>query len=197
MGYLTATGLASAAGLNAYIPLLVFGLIARYTDLVTLPDGWQWLTNGWLLAIVAVLLVIEVFADKIPALDSINDMVQTFIRPTAGGLVFASGVGASTPMSQALTDHSTWGSLVVGALIALVFHGGKTLGRPAANVSTAGFAAPIASTVEDVLALVSVLAAIFVPILVVILLAAAVLGLWVMYRRMRRRSRTKARRALD
>ena len=93
---LTGFGLATAAGLNAYIPLLALGLLSRFTDLVTLPHGWAWLENGWVMTIVAVLLVVEIVADKIPALDSINDAIQTFVRPTAGGIVFGSGTAAQT-----------------------------------------------------------------------------------------------------
>ena len=96
MELLTGFGLATAAGLNAYIPLLALGLLSRFTDLVTLPHGWAWLENGWVMAIVAALLVVEVVADKIPALDSVNDAIQTFVRPTAGGIVFGSGTAAQT-----------------------------------------------------------------------------------------------------
>ena len=101
MELLTGLGLATAAGLNAYIPLLALGLLSRFTDLVTLPHGWAWLENGWVMAIVAVLLVVEIVADKIPALDSVNDAIQTFVRPTAGGIVFGSGTAAQT---AAVTD---------------------------------------------------------------------------------------------
>ena len=101
MELLTGFGLATAAGLNAYIPLLALGLLSRFTDLVTLPHGWAWLENGWVMTIVAVLLVVEIVADKIPALDSINDTIQTFVRPTAGGIVFGSGTAAQT---SAVTD---------------------------------------------------------------------------------------------
>jgi hypothetical protein len=80
MELLTGLGLASAAGLNAYIPLLAMGLLARFTELVNLPPGWAWLENGWVMVIVAVLLIIEVVADKIPALDSVNDAIQTVDR---------------------------------------------------------------------------------------------------------------------
>ena len=93
---LTGLGLSTAAGLNAYIPMLMLGLLARFTDMVNLPQGWSWLENGWVLIIVAVLLVVEIVADKIPALDSINDSVQTFVRPAAGGIVFGSGTAAQT-----------------------------------------------------------------------------------------------------
>ncbi|CAN5419564.1 hypothetical protein BH10ACT9_BH10ACT9_45510 [soil metagenome] len=98
---LTGVGLATAAGLNAYIPMLMLGLLARFTDVVALPGGWSWLENGWVLALVGVLLVIEIVADKVPALDSINDTVQTFVRPTAGGIVFGSGFCEKLHLMQA------------------------------------------------------------------------------------------------
>ncbi len=63
---LTGIGLATSAGLNAYIPLLMIGLLGRFTDLITLPGPWQWLENGWVLGVLAVLLAIEFVADKIP-----------------------------------------------------------------------------------------------------------------------------------
>jgi hypothetical protein len=89
---LTGTGLSAAAGLNAYIPMLILGLLDRYTNLVQLPDPWDWLANGWVLLIIGVLLVLEIAADKIPVVDSFNDWIQTVIRPAAGGIVFSSGV---------------------------------------------------------------------------------------------------------
>jgi len=64
MELLTGFGLATAAGLNAYIPILILGLLARFTDVITLPHAWSWLENGWVLTIVAVLLAVEVVADK-------------------------------------------------------------------------------------------------------------------------------------
>lgn len=102
MELLTGFGLATAAGLNAYIPLLALGLLSRFTHLVSLPAGWSWLENGWVMAIVAVLLIVEVVADKIPALDSINDTIQTFVRPTAGGIVFGSAPRPRPPRSPIL-----------------------------------------------------------------------------------------------
>src|SRR5690554_1771971 len=83
---LTGTGLATAAGLNAGLPLLVLGALSRWTELVELPVGWLWLADTRVLAVLAVLVVLDVVADKIPALDSVNDLVQTVVRPTAGGL---------------------------------------------------------------------------------------------------------------
>ena len=134
MELLTGLGLATAAGLNAYIPLLALGLLSRFTDLITLPHGWAWLENGWVLTIVAVLLVIEIVADKIPALDSINDTIQTFVRPTAGGIVFGSGTAAQTPAVTdpgAFAQSGQWIPIAIGVVVALLVSLTKSrCGRP-------------------------------------------------------------------
>jgi len=96
MELLTGAGLATAAGLNAYIPLLLFGLGARFFDWVQLPPAWAWLSNEWVLVVIGVLLVLEVVADKVPMVDHVNDIVQTVVRPTAGGIVFGAGSSAQT-----------------------------------------------------------------------------------------------------
>ena len=90
MDFLTGTGLAASAGLNAYVPLLAVGLLDRFTSVVDLGPGYAWLSNGWVLAILGVLLLLEIVADKIPAIDSFNDMIQSIVRPTSGGIVFGS-----------------------------------------------------------------------------------------------------------
>jgi hypothetical protein len=190
---LTGFGLATAAGLNAYIPLLVLGLLSRFTDLVTLPHAWAWLENGWVMSIVAVLLVVEVVADKIPALDSVNDAIQTFVRPTAGGIVFGSGTAAQT---SAVTDPGAfaqtgqWIPVAVGVVVALVVSLTKSAVRPAANVATAGVAAPVLSTIEDVTSVGLVFAAILLPVLVVVALVALGFGVFRLWRWRRRRAAT-------
>jgi hypothetical protein len=189
---LTGLGLATAAGLNAYIPLLALGLLSRFTDLVSLPHGWAWLENGWVMTIVAALLVIEVIADKVPALDSVNDAIQTFVRPTAGGIVFGSGTAAQT---SAVTDPGAfaqsgqWIPVVIGVVVALAVSLTKSAVRPAANVATAGMAAPVLSTVEDGISVSLVFVAILVPVLV---LVAVVVLVWAVVRIVRRRRRPRA-----
>ncbi|TRW79320.1 DUF4126 domain-containing protein [Mycolicibacterium sp. 018/SC-01/001] len=190
MELLTGLGLATAAGLNAYIPLLAIGLLARFTDLVALPPGWAWLENGWVMALVAVLLAVEVVADKVPALDSVNDTTQTFIRPTAGGIVFGSGTAAQTAAVTdpgAFAQSGQWVPVVAGVVVALAVSLTKSTVRPAANVATAGVAAPVLSTLEDVVAVVLVALAILVPVLVLIALAGIA---WGAIRLIRRRRRT-------
>jgi hypothetical protein len=188
---LTGFGLATAAGLNAYIPLLALGLLSRFTDLVTLPHGWAWLENGWVMAIVAVLLVVEVVADKVPALDSINDAIQTFVRPTAGGIVFGSGTAAQTSAVAdpgAFAQSGQWIPVVMGIVTALVVSLTKSAVRPAANVATAGVAAPVLSTVEDATSIGLVFAAILIPVAV---LVALVVMVWAAIALLRRRRRAR------
>ena len=192
MELLTGFGLATAAGLNAYIPLLALGLLSRFTDLVSLPHGWAWLENGWVMTIVAVLLVIEVVADKIPALDSVNDAIQTFVRPTAGGIVFGSGTAAQTSAVAdpgAFAQSGQWIPVVIGVVVALLVSLTKSAVRPAANVATAGMAAPVLSTVEDATSVGLVFLAILVPVLV---LVAVVALAWAVVRILRRRRRQRA-----
>ena len=197
MELMTGFGLATAAGLNAYIPLLLMGLLGRFTRLITLPPGWSWLENGWVLAIVAVLLVVEVVADKIPALDSVNDAVQTFVRRTSGGIVFGSGTAAQT---AAVTDPAdfartgAWVPVAIGVVTALVVHLTKTTVRPAANVATAGVAAPVLSTIEDVTSVGLTFIAILIPALVLLVLIALI---WAAVRLLRRRPRRRPLRRAD
>lgn len=187
---LTGTGLAASAGLNAYIPLLVIGLLARYTDVINLPSGWQWLSNGWVLIILGVLLAIEVVADKIPVVDSVNDVVQTVVRPTAGGLAFGAGASSETVTVSDPGDFfatSQWVPVAAGVVIALLVHGAKAAVRPVVNATTAGFGGPVVSTAEDATSVFMSVIAIILPILVLLLLVGLVFGFIGLSRRRRRR----------
>jgi hypothetical protein len=187
---LAGTGLAAAAGLNAYIPLLLLGLAGRFVEVVQLPGGWTWLENEWVLGILAVLLVIEIVADKIPAVDSVNDWIQTIVRPASGGIVFGGGSASETaavPDPSALFDNEQWVPVVIGVVIALVVHLAKTLLRPVLNTLTFGLAAPIVSSVEDAGSVVLSLFAIVVPVLVVVALAGLVVAAVLVLRRAQRR----------
>ena len=188
---LTGTGLAASAGLNAYIPLMIMGLLSRFTDAIHLPPGWEWLSNGWVLAILTVLLAIEVVADKVPLVDHANDIVQTVVRPTAGGIVFGAG---SSSQTATVTDPGRffgshqWVPIAAGVLIAFTVHGVKAASRPVINATTAGFGAPVASTAEDIGSIVMSLLAILVPILVLLGLVLMVSSaIWVIRRRWQRR----------
>ena len=168
-GILGAFGLSASAGLNAYIPLLIVSLLAKFTDLIKLSRPWDALTSWWTIGVLAVLVLVEAVADKVPAVNHVNDAVQTFIRPTAGAIVFAASAGSVTEISPVL-------SLICGLLVAGTVHTVKSAAvRPLITATTAGTGGPIVSTVEDVVAaLISVLS-IVLPILMLIVL---VLLIW-------------------
>ncbi|WP_225754546.1 DUF4126 domain-containing protein [Actinotalea sp. Marseille-Q4924] len=196
---LTATGLATAAGLNAGLPLLLLGAAARWTPLVDLPVGWTWLSQEWVLAVLAVLVVLDVVADKVPGLDHVNDLVQTVVRPTAGGLAFGAGVGSTTVAVEdptALSDAGVWVPVALGVVLALAVHVTKSLSRPLVNAATLGVGGPVVSAVEDATSLSLSLAALLVPVLVVVLVAVVV-AVVVRVTRRRRRPPPRARAALD
>ncbi|MGW9554708.1 DUF4126 domain-containing protein [Nocardiopsis sp. NPDC055551] len=198
---LTGLGLASASGLNAYVPLLLVGLIARFTELVPLGPSWTWLEHPITLISLTVLLVVEFAADKIPALDSLNDAVQTVVRPSAGGITF--GAGASTVELAEITGEASgaaagsggvaWGAVIAGALIALAFHVVKALARPVMNAMSFGVAAPVVSFLEDVVSFLTSVMAILLPVLILIVFPLMVLfAVWVVRRRRRIRAERRS-----
>ena len=191
---LTGAGLATAAGLNAYIPLLVMGLAAR-VDWIGLPAAWTWLSNEWVLGIIGLLLVVEIVADKVPAVDSVNDWVQTVVRPASGGIVFAGGIGTETVAvddPESFFSSGAWVPIAIGIGLALLVHLGKMAVRPVANLATAGVAAPVLSTAEDGVSLGMVVLALVAPVLVLLGLALMVAGFVVLSRSVRRRRRARA-----
>lgn len=183
---LSAFGLSASAGLNAYIPLLVVALTARFTPLITLSAPYDILTSGWVIGALLVLLVVEVLADKVPGIDHLNDLVGLILRPAAGAVLFAASTGA-----VAAVDPRA--AVVAGLLVAGATHGAKASARPMVTLSTGGIGNPVISTIEDIAALLTSIAAVVFPLLigVVALVFAALVALWLGGRR-RRRSRLGA-----
>lgn len=191
---LTGTGLATAAGLNAYVPLLVIGVLGRWTGLVDPPAGWEWLTNEWVLVVLGVLLLLEVVADKVPGVDSVNDVVQTVVRPAAGGIAFGAGSASQTAVVTdpgAFVSSGRWVPVVIGIVLALVVHAAKATARPVVNAATLGLGAPLASTAEDATSVGLSFAAVLAPVLVLLLVVALGVTWW------RLRRRRTARTAVD
>jgi hypothetical protein len=192
---LTGMGLSAAAGLNAYIPFLVVALIARFTDYIVLPVGYEWIESNWAIGIGAALLLAEVVLDKIPAVDTINDTIQTFIRPSMGGLIFAATTAAAQLDNSTWMKENPWVSVVLGVLISGLVHAGKMAARPVINMGTVGTGAPVVSTVEDVGSLGLSLIALIAPVLVIVclaLLAWVRVWMWLRVRRWRRTRRDPA-----
>ena len=168
LGVLSAFGLSASAGLNAYIPLLVVALMAKLTPWIKLSAPWDTLTSWWVIGILGVLLLIEIFADKVPAVNHINDIIQSFVRPAAGAVVFV--------------------AIVAGLLVAGGVHAVKALAvRPAVTIATGGTANPIVSAGEDILATVMSVLAVVIPVFLGALLC--VVAAWVIWRIWRRANR--------
>ena len=186
MDVLSGLTLAAPAGVNAYIPLLAVALAQRIGWL-HLDAPYDVLGAWWVIAIIAALLIIEVIADKVPAADHANDVIQTVVRPAAGGLLAVSASGQGTVSPVVL--------LVAGVLIAGGVHAVKASARPVVNVSTAGAGAPIVSTLEDIGAVIVTVLALLVPVIAAVVIVLAVVFAVVLLRRWRRRHRAADGRA--
>ena len=180
-GIFTAFGLSVSAGLNAYLPLLIVALVARFTNLITLSSPYNHLTNGWVILVISVLLVIELFADRIAGVDSANDVLQTFIRPVAGAILFAAS-------SSVISDIHPVLALICGLVVAGGIHATKATIRPVVTGASGGLLNPVVSTAEDVVALVLTLVSILVPLLTGFLLGALCVGIVWLLRARRGRS---------
>jgi hypothetical protein len=180
MGLFAAFGLAAATGLNAYLPLLIVGLLARYTQLIVLKAPWSALTHPLVLVLLAVLLAIEVTVDKIPAVDTVNDVIQTVFRPAAGAILFAASGNVISDLSPVL-------AMICGLFIAGGVHTAKSAARPAVTAGTLGTANPIVSLVEDVVSGATTFIAIVAPAVLAGL--ALLVVFWILRRRRRKRIR--------
>ena len=173
----TSLGLSVSAGLNAYLPLLVVALTGRlFPDLITLNEPWNVLTSWWVIGALVVLLFIEMTVDKIPAVDSINDIIQTFVRPVAGAILFAAS-------SNVIADIHPVLAMICGLILAGGVHAAKATVRPLVTGASAGTLNPAVSLAEDIVSLATSLLAILVPILILLLLLLAFLLGLLWYRR--------------
>ena len=179
LGIFTAFGLSASAGLNAYIPLLVVGVIAHYTDWIILSNPWDLLANPWVLIVLGILVIIEMLADKIPAVNHLNDAIQTFIRPAAGAIAFAAS-------AKVITDIHPMLALISGLLVAGGVHAIKSVAvRPAVTATTGGAGNIPVSIAEDIFSTVVSILAIVVPIMVAIVLVLTI-ALFILWRLRRR-----------
>jgi hypothetical protein len=181
MDIFTAFGLSFSAGLNAYIPLLVLSLLAKYTDLITLNSPWDALTNGWVISVLVFLSLVEFFADKIPAVNHINDAVQTVVRPAAGAIVFAA--------TSSVADIHPVLAMVAGIFVAGGVHATKSVAvRPAVTATTGGAGNVPVSIFEDMVSTVVSFFSIIIPIIIAIIAALfTLLVVWWLWRRANRR----------
>ena len=179
-GIFTAFGLSASAGLNAYIPLLVVGVIGHYfPNLMKLNQPWDTLANPWIILLLCALVIIEMLADKIPVVNHVNDLIQTFIRPAAGAIAFAAGAGVVTNVHPVL-------ALAAGLLVAGTVHLTKSgVVRPAITATTGGAGNVPVSVAEDVTSTVLSIVAVIIPILIgTLLVVIAAFIIWRIWAKM-------------
>ncbi len=163
-GIFSAFGLSASAGLNAYIPLLVVALMARFTPYIKLNPPYDVLTSWWIIGLLIFLTSIEFLVDKFPVVHHINDLVvQTFVRPAAGAIVFAASADVISDIHPIL-------ALALGILMAGSVHAVKSVViRPAVGVATAGTGNVPVSMAEDATSTTLSFLSIMVPVVVMII----------------------------
>ena len=168
-------GASFAAGLNVYATVATLGLLQRF-GVVALPPSLAVLGHPVVIGLALFLYVIEFFADKIPFIDSVWDMIHTFIRPPAAAiLTFAAVAGVPEPWRIVA-------ALLAGG-IALTSHGTKAATRAAVNTSPEPISNWSLSVFEDGLAIaLAWLAATHPVVTVALVLLLCVASIWVLSR---------------
>ena len=178
LGVGSGVGLSSVAGVRAYLPLALVGIFARL-GLFEVPAPFDLLGDWLVIAVLLALAFVESGLDKIPALDTVLDVVQTPIRIIAGAVLFSTALEAGLSV-EAIPELAAGGT-VAGTVAFL-----KAVLRPPANAASAGVSAPFLSTLEDVVAVVGGILAVLVPLVPLLLVAFL---LFFFYRIRRRRGR--------
>ena len=184
--YCTGLALATAAGLNAWVPLLAVGLLARWTGLVDLGGDWSVLAETPVLVALTAVAAADFAGDKVPAFDHLLHLAGTVVAPVTGVL-------AALAAASAL-DVSPGVLAVIGLVAAETAHGTRMAIRPFSTATTAGAGNPVLSLVEDAGAIGLSLVAIALPVLAALLALALLGAAWWTVRRLRR-GRLRPRRA--
>jgi hypothetical protein len=135
-------GFSFAAGVNLYATVAMLGLASRF-GWVKLPEQFGVFNHDYVIAAAVVMYVIEFFADKIPYVDTVWDMIHTAIRPVGGALIAVTTLGEASPATQGLIA-------VLGGTVAAGSHLTKTSTRAVANTSPEPFSNWLLSLGEDV-----------------------------------------------
>jgi Domain of unknown function (DUF4126) len=176
-GYFTALGLSTAAGLNAYIPLLTVGLLHRFTDLITLPSPWDTLGDPFVLAGIGAVGVADFVGDKVPVVDHVLHAVGTVVAPVVGGILALASASAFD-LSPAVTG-------LLGVAAALAAQLGRTAARPVSTAATGGGGNPVVSLGEDGLSGVLSVTAVIWPVVAAVIAVLLLLAIFLLWRRLR------------
>lgn len=180
IGTMTALALSTAAGLNAYLPLLILGGLARWTDVITLDAPYDTLSDPGVMLAIAVIAVIDFVGDKVPAIDSVLHAIGVVVAPIAGALL-ALAVTGNDGVDPAF-------AVVLGVAAAGATHGARSIVRPASTTLTGGAGNPVLSLGEDATSTLLSFSAVIVPV-VAFLMVLFLFGMlfWGVRRAWRRR----------
>lgn len=169
---LAAFGLSGAAGLNAWLPLLVTAALERL-DVIELAEPFDQLSSTGGLIAIAVLFTLDFAGDKVPAVDHVLHTVGTAIAPASGALLFVGQTGLETEIPTGV-------AVILGALTAGSIHLGRASVRPASTATTGGAGNPVLSFIEDAVSAFLTAVALLLPVLafLCVLGLGVVLVLW-------------------
>ncbi|HKP68285.1 MAG TPA: DUF4126 domain-containing protein [Pyrinomonadaceae bacterium] len=166
-----ALGSAWTSGINLYATVTVLGLIQKI-GWAKLPGGLDVLDHWAIIGVAAFLYLVEFFADKIPYVDSVWDVVHTFIRIPAGVIV---AYAATYQLDPGIYIPAA----LVGGGLALSSHGTKAAVRVGANLSPEPVSNWVLSVVEDIIAFVGTFLAVFAPVIIaIVLIVFVIFFLW-------------------
>jgi hypothetical protein len=180
-----AMGASWVSGINLYAAVATLGLLGRLSHL-QLPGELQVLTSWWVIGVAVALYVVEFVADKVPYVDSTWDVIHTFIRIPAGAVLAASAFGDFDRSVQLI-------ALLLGGGLALSSHGTKAATRAMLNASPEPVSNWVASIAEDVVAVLSIIASVFVPVLIFLIVGAGLVISFLVFRKILRFFRQVAR----
>lgn len=125
-------------------------------------------TSWWVIGIAAALYCVEFVADKVPWIDSVWDVIHTFIRVPSGAVLAAAAFGDFNKSVQVI-------AVLLGGGLALSSHGTKAATRAVLNTSPEPVTNIVASITEDIIAVLAMVAAVFLPILLFVIVGVGLL----------------------
>jgi hypothetical protein len=170
-----AMGASWVSGINLYASVATLGLLSRFANL-RLPGELEVLTSWWVIGVALALYVVEFVADKVPYVDSTWDVIHTFIRVPAGAVLAASAFGDFDRSIQMI-------ALLLGGGLALSSHGTKAATRAMLNTSPEPVSNVVASILEDILAVLSVICSVFLPVLLFVIVGVGLVISFLVFRR--------------
>lgn len=171
----TGLGLATASGLNAYLPLLTIGIFARM-GWIQLAEPFGFLTNIFVLLIIAALAALDFVGDKVPAVDSALHAGGLIISPIAGAILALASQGDLATVSPLLVG-------IAGVVAAGGTHAARATVRPVVTAATAGTGNSVVSAVEDGASLGLSVLAIILPIVALVVAAVGAIAVFLGFRR--------------